>query len=183
MLVALSKLCNDKKRKIYIQAILTLFEILKTYGEQFPREFWKKIFHEVLKPLFNKSEGIMMDRKTSLSGGATELKIDNQPLGEIFSRVVDLHSYFRPKLDYFTKDMIELLIDCAQQPQEMVAKISINTIRFIINNCHASFSKEEWEGMIAAFKEIFEKTTPLQLLSYKIGGYEEKVTIYSKLLA
>jgi len=168
LLTALSKLCLEKKRGMSLQATITLFDIFKTYGEYFPREFWKRIFHEVLKPLFEKSESSMsITRKTSISGGIDESRIDNEPLREMFSRLIDMHNYYRPKLDFFTKDLLELLVDCAIQSQEILAKISLNTIRFLINNWHDNFSVREWETCLAAFREIFDKTLPRQLLNYK----------------
>ena len=160
-----------------LQATITLFDIFKTYGEYFPREFWKRIFHEVHKPLFEKSESSMnLVRKSSISGGAgvEESKYENEPLREMFSRLIDIHNYYRPKLDFFTKDLLELLVDCAIQPQEMVAKISLNTIRFLINNWHNNFTPSEWETCLAAFREIFDKTLPRQLLNYKSINPEKK---------
>lgn len=158
-----------------MQAIITLFEILKAYGEYFPREFWKRILHDILKPLFEKSEqNAISIRKTSISGGVEETKIDKEPLREMFSRLMDIHNFFKPKLDYFTKEMLELMVDCATQSQEMVAKISINTIRFLLNQWHQSLTKSEWETVIAAFSIIFEKTLPRQLLTYKTVNYAEK---------
>jgi len=59
------------------------------------------------------------------------------------------------------------LVDCAIQSQEILAKISLNTIRFLINNWHDNFSVREWETCLAAFREIFDKTLPRQLLNYK----------------
>jgi len=177
LLTALSKLCLERKRSMSLQATITLFDIFKTYGEYFPREFWKRIFHEVLKPLFEKSESsLTLVRKSSISGGAgaDDSKYENEPLREMFSRLIDIHNYYRPKLDFFTKDLLELLVDCAIQPQEMVAKISLNTIRFLINNWHNNFTPSEWETCIAAFREIFEKTLPRQLLNYKSINSEKK---------
>jgi brefeldin A-inhibited guanine nucleotide-exchange protein len=151
-----------------LQATLTLFDLLITYGEHFSREFWKRIMHEIFKPLFDGSEyAIKLTRKTSISGGGDELRVDNEPLREIFSRLVDLHNLFRPKLDYFTKDFVEFLVDCAKKSSELVAKISVNTLRFIINHNHSTLTKNEWETILAAFKEIFDKTLPRQLLTYK----------------
>lgn len=113
-------------------------------------------------------------RKVSISAGLDEIKVDNEPLREVFSRLVDAHNYFRPKLEFFTRDLLELLVDCAKKSNEIVAKISINTIRFIINHCHTNFTRHEWETLIAAFREIFDKTLPRQLLTYKSNNANDR---------
>jgi len=158
-----------------MQAIISFFDILKAYGEYFPREFWKRILHDILKPLFEKSEqNYNIARKNSISRGVEETKIDREPLREMFAKLMEIHNFFKPKLDYFTKEILELMVDCAIQSHELVAKISINTIRYLINEWHASLTTSEWETVIAAFSIIFDKTLPRQLLTYKASYYAEK---------
>ena len=175
---ALSKLCLQRKKRIFFQSTVILFEILKVNGEQFPREFWKRILHETMKPLLEGTDGNMIVRKTSISLVRDESSRDNEPLREIFSRIVDLHNYFRPKLDFFTKDMFEFLVDCGKSSNEILAKVSVNTIRFIVNHFHAEFAPSEWEILLLAFKEIFDKTLPRQLMTYKGNFSDPKQVIY-----
>ncbi len=101
---------------------------------------------------------------------------ENQPLREMFSQLMDIHDYYKSTLEFFSKDILDLLVDCSTQSSETVAKISINSMRFLIDKWHESFTPREWETVIAAFRHIFERSLPKQLMTFKIAQYVEKVS-------
>ncbi len=124
----------DSKKSTSTKASSTLFEILKSYGGSFPREFWKRILHEIFKPIFERSDQNKNQvRKNSITGGM-DVQGENQPLREMFSQLMDIHDYYKSTLEFFSKDILDLLADCSTQSSETVAKLSINSMRFLIDN-------------------------------------------------
>ena len=163
-MTSLFTLCSDSKKKIRREGTTILFEILKSYGGEFTMDFWQVILSGVIKPLFDEIQFYFQSRNEE------ELLSYNDSCREIFSNMIDVYYIYYDKLSCFTEDFLKILMHCIDNPKGNLAKISINSLKQFITQCHTKFSEKEWFMMVNICSEIVKNTTPYQLLEFQVGN-------------
>jgi len=145
-----------------MQSIVTLFDILSQYGDAFSHDFWQMILSGVIKPLFDEIQFSFQSKK--FSSKDKDLMVYKESCQQAFNRIIDIYNTYYDKLNYFTENLFGILLNCIQNSHEVLAKISVNALKYTINQSHKNFGPKEWELIIDLFSKICKNTTPVQLI-------------------
>lgn len=149
-----------------MQSVITLFDILRTYGDGFSKEKWTEIMDLAIKPLFSGVQNTFQAKKFTSDD---DFLIYNETCREAFLRMIDIYNLYYSKLGLLLENFLVILASCSQSPHEQFAQITIGALRYIINRCNVHFKSYEWELIIDAFERICKNTIPKQLLNYSTG--------------
>ncbi len=164
LLTSLLTLCSDSKAKTRGEGTKILFEILKVYGKDFSKDFWQVILRGVIKPLFDDIQFYFQSKRDN------EIVAYNDSCRDTFSKMIEIYDIYYEKLSTFTEDLLEILMQCIENPKGNLAKISINALKQLLVMSHVQFSEKEWTVTLKICSEIIKNTTPFQLLDYQVDN-------------
>jgi len=165
MLIALVSVCNNSRRRVHMQSVVTLFEILRTYGDGFSKNQWQNIMSEVVKPLFENMEKNFQNKKFSRN---EDWLVYNEASREAFTRMIDIYNLYYGKISHLLEYFLNILGNCIQSPHEQLAQITISALRYTINRCNVHFKESEWSYIVNTFGNVCKTTIPTQLLNYSL---------------
>jgi len=166
MMRDLAFVCNNSRKRVHIQSVITLFEILRSYGDGFSREKWRDIMTEAIKPLFT---NMQLSFQTKRFVREEEFQIHNEASREAFMRMIDIYNLYYGKLSYLLDLFLEVLAYSSESSNEQFAQTAVKALRYLINCCNVHFKEREWNLIIKTFGDICKNTTPTQLLNYSLN--------------
>ncbi len=165
MFCALVSVCISSRRKVHMQSIVTLFELLRTYGEGFSEERWRDIMTKVIKPLFDEIK-LNFQNKKGLRDD--DWLVYNEASREAFMRMTDIYNLYFSKMQNLLNLFLQVLASCIQSTNEQLAQITINAFKYTINRCNSHFGEKQWGIIVNAFEEICKTTIPVQLIDFPL---------------
>ena len=144
---------------------MTLFEILRTYGDGFSKERWREITNKAVRPLF---EDIKNSFKIKKFATQEELLVYTDTCKEAFLRMIDIYNLYYSRLHELLEDFLNILASCSNTPHEQLVRATIGALKYIITSCNSHFKENDWNLIINAFAEICKSTIPRQLLDYPL---------------
>lgn len=166
MMRDLAFVCNNSRKRVHIQSVITLFEILRSYGDGFSKEKWRDIMTEAIKPLFTNMQISFQTRRFVKE---EEFQIHNEASREAFMRMIDIYNLYYNKLNYLVDLFLEILAYSSESSNEQFAQTAVKALRYLINCCNVHFKEKEWNLVIKTFADICKNTTPSQLLNYSLN--------------
>jgi brefeldin A-inhibited guanine nucleotide-exchange protein len=164
LLGSLATLASDPRPAVQSQSLTNLFRLLSEFGDNFPKEFWQMIISAVIKPLFDEIQYSMQSKKNVTR---EQIQSFRDFCDKAFSELIKLYQQYFTKLRHFTENLFAIIINCIQNPQEALAKVSVSNFKKMVDACSEKFSNEEWENIVLVIQKIVTNTTPTQLLESK----------------
>lgn len=142
------------------KALNFLFDGLITHGKNFDEEFWRKVWLELLFPIFDilKRHGeINIIQNEGLWVWLSSTMI------QALRKMVLLFTTFFNDLHSIVDDFMSLLISCICQDNDAISKIGISCLKDLIIENITKFDDDKWERIIKTFSTLFKITTAKEL--------------------
>lgn len=157
------------------RALGYLFDTLVKYGGDFPADFWDKVCHELLFPIFMvlKSRSEMFHLSTQEDVGMWLSTTMIQALRNLIA----LFTHYFDLLERMLDGFLDLLVTCICQENDTIARIGSSCLQQLILQSVKKLRPEHWTKIVSAFVELFETTTADQLfLAATQGGRSVSVS-------
>ncbi|KAJ5577453.1 uncharacterized protein N7459_006417 [Penicillium hispanicum] len=145
------------------RALTYLFETLIRHGGDFPRDFWDVLWRQLLCPIFvvlqSKSEMSKVPNHEDLSVWLSTTMI------QALRNMITLFTHYFDSLEYMLGRFLELLTLCICQENDTIARIGSNCLQQLILQNVSKFREEHWTKIVAAFVDLFSKTTAYELFT------------------
>lgn len=143
------------------RALGYLFDTLVKYGGDFPADFWDKVCHELLFPIFMvlKSRSEMFHLSTQEDVGMWLSTTMIQALRNLIA----LFTHYFDLLERMLDGFLDLLVTCICQENDTIARIGSSCLQQLILQSVKKLRPEHWTKIVSAFVELFETTTADQL--------------------
>uniref|UniRef100_A0A0N5ABM5 DUF1981 domain-containing protein n=1 Tax=Syphacia muris TaxID=451379 RepID=A0A0N5ABM5_9BILA len=155
----LSCIIGRCKLDVRTRSLTVMFEIMKTYGNEFKNEWWKDIFQvafrifDVMKLAEENNEKKEWMRTTC---------------NHALYAVVDVFTQYYEMLSIILLDNIfDQLKWCAKQEDEQLARSAINCLENLVQLNGLRFTDSMWAATVDLIKEIFDFTLPHSLLTWE----------------
>lgn len=157
LLTGLSSLIGDERVAVQAQALETLFRMLRMHGGKFSRELWELIFKGVLVPLFDNV------RHASEGDEETDEWLQHTCFLAL-QELVDLFVHFYPIVIFLLRDLLDLLVSCAEQDREKLARMGVTCLTRLCTCAGSHMSIEVWDDIVNRYTHLFDRTAPKELL-------------------
>ena len=151
---------SDQRQKVQNQSLNILFKILNDYGASFSKDFWQMILSAVIKPLFDEIQYSLQSKKNMTR---EQMQAFRDLSEKAFVELIKLYNSYFTKMKSLTSDIFSIILNCIQNPQESLAKVSVSALKFMINNCYDKFQTEEWDNILIVIQKIVNNTMPHQV--------------------
>ncbi|VDN58317.1 unnamed protein product [Dracunculus medinensis] len=148
----LSCIIGRCKLDVRTRSLTVMFEIMKTYGNEFKEEWWKDIFlvvfriFDVMKLTEEQNEKLEWMRTTC---------------NHALYAIVDVFTQYYAELSaVLLSNIYEQLFWCAQQENEQLARSAINCLESLILLNGSKFSSAMWVETITLIVNMFNSTLP-----------------------
>ncbi|VDK60765.1 unnamed protein product [Anisakis simplex] len=162
------------------RSLTVMFEIMKTYGNEFKDEWWKDLFQvafrifDVMKLAEEQNEVIYYVSSRCFE----ELWNENfafkkrewmrTTCNHALYAVVDVFTQYYPVLsNILLTNIYDQLYWCAQQENEQLARSAINCIENLLLLNGSRFTPKMWEETVTLIVNIFKSTLPHSLLTWE----------------
>lgn len=159
LLFSLSCVVNRCKLDVRTRALTVLFEIIKTYGDDFKAHWWRDLF----KVLFRIFDNMKLPEKH-----AEKAEWMTTTCNHALYSIVDVFTqYFDMLGPLLLVDLYSQLHWCVQQDNEQLAKSGTNCLENLVNSNGHKFTEDTWEKTCKCMLDIFESTIPTALLTWR----------------
>ena len=158
---------SDPRESIQNQSLNSLFKILNENGDSFSKDFWQMILSAVIKPLFDDIQYSLQSKKSMTR---EQIQAFRNLSEKAFVELIKLYNSYFTKLKSFTADIFSIILNCIQNPQESLAKVSVSALKFMINHCSNKFQAEEWDNISIVIQKIVSNTMPYQVKFHVFCG-------------
>ena len=157
LLMGIANLVNDERTAVRSTALDKLFHILRKHGGTFSRELWELVFKGVLIPIFDNV------RHAGEEDEGTDEWLQKTCFHAL-QQLVDLFVHFYSIVVFLLDDVLELLINCAEQDRENLARIGVACFTRLCVSSGECMSQEVWSKITDTYATLFENTAPKELL-------------------
>jgi len=186
ILFELSCIVSRCKLDVRTRGLTVLFDIVKTYGDQFEAHWWKDLFQVLFRIFDNmklKENGDDSDFPDRLAIKSEWL---NTTCNHALYALTDVFSqYFAVVSPLLLHDLFAQLQWCIQQDNEQLARSGISCLENLVLSNGSKFNAESWDSLCQCLHDVFSSTTPSQLLTWKplTGGYSRPPSVDPALLS
>ncbi|GFY62356.1 brefeldin A-inhibited guanine nucleotide-exchange protein 1 [Trichonephila inaurata madagascariensis] len=171
ILFELSCIVSRCKLDVRTRALTVMFEIIKTYGDEFKEAWWKELFDIIFRIFDN-----MKLPESQLEKAEWMTTTCNHAL----YAVVDVFTKFYDVLGNLMLDNMYMYLKwCVKQDNEQLARSGTNCLENLVLSNGNKFSRERWDQTCRCIVEIFNLTLPVMLLSWKPSMKEKSDSITS----
>ena len=159
ILFELSCVVTNCKLDVRTRALTVMFEIIKSNGNCFKRDWWMDLFL-IISRIFDsmKLGDVQTDRAEWMT---TTCNHALYSLVDVFTQHFDqLHEILLEPL--FTK-----LLWCCSQENEQLAKSGTNCLENLVISCGSKFTEDSWRLTVSYIDRIFTDTLPYDLLVWR----------------
>ncbi|CAL1273315.1 unnamed protein product [Larinioides sclopetarius] len=158
ILFELSCIVSRCKLDVRTRALTVMFEIIKTYGDEFKEAWWKELFDIIFRIFDN-----MKLPESQLEKAEWMTTTCNHAL----YAVVDVFTKFYDVLGNLMLDNMYMYLKwCVKQDNEQLARSGTNCLENLVLSNGNKFSRERWDQTCRCIVEIFNLTLPVMLLSW-----------------
>ena len=146
------------KLDVRTRALTVMFELLKTYAQDFRANWWK----DLLKVIFRLFDVMKMEEKKidKIEWMTTTCNHALYALIDVYSQYSDILS------DIVFEDLLNQIIWCCKQENEQLARAGINCLEnFLISN-GGKMTQQQWNYACQVVQKLFSDTLPHQLLTW-----------------
>ncbi|XP_074598871.1 ADP ribosylation factor guanine nucleotide exchange factor Sec71 isoform X2 [Brevipalpus obovatus] len=160
ILFELSYIVTNCKLDVRTRGLTVMFEIIKTHGDMFQKHWWNDLFKIIFNIMLGNMK--MSDVETEKSEWMTTTC--NHALFSVIDVFIQYFSVLEPSL---LDELYKLLVWCVTQENEQLAKSGTNCIENLVISCGEKFDQHTWERTCDLLGEIFHKTQPEEILTWK----------------
>jgi len=167
ILFELSCIVSRCKLDVRTRGLTVLFDIVKSYGNQFEAHWWKDLF-QVLFRIFDsmklKENGDDENYPDRLAAKSEWL---NTTCNHALYALTDVFSqYFAVVSPLLLNDLFSQLQWCVQQDNEQLARSGISCLENLVLSNGDKFNAESWDSLCQCLHDLFCSTTPSQLMTW-----------------
>ncbi|TFK55672.1 hypothetical protein OE88DRAFT_1652091 [Heliocybe sulcata] len=152
---------NAEDLEVRRLALDSLFTTLKTYGSDYPAEFWDTVCQELLFPIFAVLKSTQdLSRWNSQEDMSVWLQTT---MIQALRDLIDLYTYHFDILERTLDGLLDLLCVCICQENDTLGRIGTSCLQQLIENNVKKMSPARWERIATTFVKLFRMTTPHQL--------------------
>jgi len=171
ILFELSCIVSRCKLDVRTRGLTVLFDIVKTYGDQFEAHWWKDLFQVLFRIFDNvklKDNGDDNDFPDRLAIKSEWL---NTTCNHALYALTDVFSqYFAVVSPLLLHDLFAQLQWCIQQDNEQLARSGISCLENLVLSNGSKFNAESWDSLCQCLHDVFSSTTPSQLLTWRTSS-------------
>uniref|UniRef100_A0AC35TRP5 SEC7 domain-containing protein n=1 Tax=Rhabditophanes sp. KR3021 TaxID=114890 RepID=A0AC35TRP5_9BILA len=149
----LNYIINDCKLDVRTRSLTVMFDIIKTYGNEFEEEWWKDLFKILLKIFdlskFNDCPNQKKEWMVTTCDHALYAIVD------IFAKFFD--SLIPNQLINFYELLLSFTL---QLESDHLPRSAITCLETLIVSCKDSFKPEHWANTIHLYQQILKETSP-----------------------
>ncbi|XP_028967932.1 brefeldin A-inhibited guanine nucleotide-exchange protein 1 [Galendromus occidentalis] len=164
ILFELSCIVSRCKLDVRTRALTVLFEIIKSNGSLFARNWWNDLFRLILRIFDN------MIMKLPESGPEKSEWMTTTCNHALYATIDVFTQYYSVLSEILLDELYKLLLQCVQQDNKQLAKSGTNCLEHWVVGNGDKFSDEIWVKTCQCIVKMFENTAPLQLLTWKEGN-------------
>ena len=168
ILFELSCIVSRCKLDVRTRGLTVLFDIVKTYGDQFEAHWWKDLFQVLFRIFDNmklKEDGDDNDFPDRLAVKSEWL---NTTCNHALYALTDVFSqYFAVVSPLLLNDLFAQLQWCIQQDNEQLARSGISCLENLVLSNGSKFNAESWDNLCTCLHDVFSSTTPSQLVTWR----------------
>jgi len=156
-------LMTGEDLEVRSHALNYFFEALSRYGGGFDPDFWDILWRQQLYPIF-----IVLRSRPEMSTVLNHEELTvwlSTTMIQALRNMITLFTHYFDALEYMLDRFLELLALCICQENDTIARIGSNCLQQLILQNVTKFTPEHWAKVVAAFCDLFEKTTAYQLFS------------------
>jgi len=168
ILFELSCIVSRCKLDVRTRGLTVLFDIVKTYGDQFETHWWKDLFQVLFRIFDNmklKDNGDDNDFPDRLAAKSEWL---NTTCNHALYALTDVFSqYFAVVSPLLLNDLFAQLQWCIQQDNEQLARSGISCLENLVLSNGSKFNAESWDNLCTCLHDVFSSTTPTLLTTWR----------------
>jgi len=154
-------LMTGEDLEVRSSALEYFFETLQRYGGNFEPEFWDILWRQQLEPIF-----VVLRSRPELSNALNNEELSvwlSTTMIQALRNMITLFTYFFESLEYMLDRFLKLLALCICQENDTISRIGSNCLQQLILKNVTKFTSDHWAQIVAAFCELFERTTAKEL--------------------
>ncbi|CAK9296919.1 unnamed protein product [Gordionus sp. m RMFG-2023] len=160
ILFELSCVINRCSLDIRTRALTVMFEILKSYGQDFSPHWWKDFFRVLFR---------IFDNFKIPNAKSQKSEWMNTTCNHALYAIVDIFSqFYEPLCTTLLPEFYQQLKWCLKQGNEQLARAAIFCLENLILSNGIKFGVKEWDSSCNILIEIFNETLPMELLDHKL---------------
>ncbi|KAF7301642.1 Guanine nucleotide exchange factor [Mycena indigotica] len=152
---------NGEDLEVRRLALDSLFTTLKTYGANYPVEFWDTVCQELLFPIF-----AVLKSSQDVSRFSTQEDMSvwlSTTMIQALRDLIDLYTFHFDILERSLDGLLDLLCVCICQENDTLARIGTSCLQQLLENNVQKLSAARWDRITTTFVKLFKTTTPHQL--------------------
>ena len=156
-------LMTGEDLEVRSSALEYFFEALQRYGGDFQQEFWDILWRQQLEPIF-----MVLRSRPEMSNALTHEELSvwlSTTMIQALRNMISLFTHFFDALEYMLDRVLKLLALCICQESDTIARIGSNCLQQLVLKNVKKFTPDHWAQIVAAFCELFERTTAKELFS------------------
>ncbi|RUS76389.1 hypothetical protein EGW08_015840 [Elysia chlorotica] len=165
VLFELSCVINRCKLDVRTRGLTVMFEIMKTYGENYHTHWWRDLF----KIIFRIFDVMKLPEQQS-----EKAEWMTTTCNHALYAIVDVFSqYYMQLAPLLLTDLYHMLQWCVAQDNEQLARSGTNCLENLVISNGNKFSAEDWDQTCTCMLDIFNSTIPHKLLTWQPDSQNE----------
>ncbi|GFO03195.1 Brefeldin a-inhibited guanine nucleotide-exchange protein 1 [Plakobranchus ocellatus] len=165
VLFELSCVINRCKLDVRTRGLTVMFEIMKTYGENYQTHWWRDLFKIVFR-IFDVMK--LPEQQSEKAEWMTTT------CNHALYAIVDVFSqYYNQLAPLLLSDLYHMLQWCVAQDNEQLARSGTNCLENLVISNGNKFSADAWDQTCACMLDIFNSTIPHKLLTWQPESHSE----------
>ncbi|KAK9722111.1 guanine nucleotide exchange protein for ADP-robosylation factor [Basidiobolus ranarum] len=156
---------NCEDLEVRNRALDFMFDCLKQHGANFPKDFWKSIFQQVIFPIFHDLDS--SNKKTRFRNQEDMSVWLSTTLIQAVRNTIDLFTFYFDTLKDMTDGVLELLCVCITQENETLARIGNSCLQRLIESNISRLDSALWDKVCSTFVTLFDKSSPQGLFDFR----------------
>lgn len=153
---------TGEELEVRSRALKSLFEVLMNYGKNFAFDFWERICHQLLFPIFSVLSNHW--ELSNFNNDKVSVWLSSTMIQALRSMITLFTNYF-DILNSMLDEYLDLLISCICQENDTIARIGRTCLHtLLIDNCER-FNEEQWGKVTNALGNLFELTRANELFT------------------
>eukprot|EP00088_Acartia_fossae_P042319 TRINITY_DN4441_c0_g1_i14.p1 TRINITY_DN4441_c0_g1~~TRINITY_DN4441_c0_g1_i14.p1 ORF type:complete len:745 (+),score=106.26 TRINITY_DN4441_c0_g1_i14:152-2236(+) len=166
ILFELSCIVSRCKLDVRTRGLTVLFDIVKSYGDQFEAHWWQDLF-QVLFRIFDSMKLKQNSDEDLPDRVAAKTEWLNTTCNHALYALTDVFSqYFAVVSPLLLNDLFAQLQWCVQQDNEQLARSGISCLENLVLSNGDKFNADSWDSLCQCLHDLFSSTTPSQLLTW-----------------
>lgn len=158
---------NGVDLEVRSQALDSLFDALAKHGSHFDKNFWTIVAEQLLFPIFSKLNSTTESEDYWVWLSTTLL--------QALKKMILLFSTFFDDLKGQLDGYLQLIVTCILHAKDPISQSGLLACKEIILQNLTKFEPEHWEKIELVIKELFEKSSPVELFDLKMLEHAEKL--------